>query len=293
MELEWRPSHSASCLHAAEAHVRGAAFADDQLRAAVRSAADTLHQEILSSGLPSQRLWRELVAWSGTLANNEELARQAIVKTAGLADRYESLVSRIAEHVAALESAVTRERPQLAAELSLRTGPLREQWEARGPGLLQQLRRLTTAEIFSERATVILVHPALGGSGRSHLPSNTVHIEALLVNADSQLPEVLRLAWLLAQLQLDLPRFSERVSGERLPILAELALLPAVLAAAEHVELGELSAARLCTALELWRVEMPAEATSDLVIDWWETYRDQSPPFHVALQALEQMLFDS
>ena len=54
---------------------------------------------------------------------------------------------------------------------------------------------------------MILVQPVLGGAGAAHWLYNSVHIEAVLANPVAELPEVVRLGWLLAQLNFDLPMF--------------------------------------------------------------------------------------
>jgi len=56
-------------------------------------------------------------------------------------------------------------------------GPLREQWEARGPGFLQQIGLLTEEALLVEQAEVVVLHPALGGSGQAWLAGNQVRIE--------------------------------------------------------------------------------------------------------------------
>src|SRR5690606_23019649 len=96
-------------------------------------------------------------------------------------------------------------------ELELRSAPLREQWEARGGGLLATLARLTTAGLVPEMADVILVHPVLGGGGAAHWQYNSVQFEAVLANPLAELPEVLRLGWLLAQLNFDLPLYEDHL----------------------------------------------------------------------------------
>ena len=48
----------------------------------------------------------------------------------------------------------------------------------------------------------------------------------LLTNIEPRLPETLRLAWLLGQLNLDRPIYSDRVHGHALGEVAELALMP-------------------------------------------------------------------
>ena len=46
-------------------------------------------------------------------------------------------------------------------------------------GLLKGVVDLTCPEILVEEATVVLVHPALGGGGGASLPYNVARIEAV------------------------------------------------------------------------------------------------------------------
>ena len=105
---------------------------------------------------------------------------------------------------------------------------LREQWEARGPGLLRAVGLRTEESLVADEAQVIVVQPALGGGGQAHLSANAVRIEAVLANPHAELPEVVRLAWLLAQLQLDLPAYSDRIQADRLPHVLSLVVSEAL-----------------------------------------------------------------
>lgn len=284
--VTWRTSTSASALHAAAALLRGDALADAELAAALAEPAVLLKDEIEVSRLPNERFWRNLLGISASVESNRELARLALVKTIGkclAADRAEP---RIAGAVAAIEAAFHGYLPKLAEELPLRVGPLKEQWEARGPGLLYQMEILTDETLLVEEAECVVLHPALGGGGEAWLAGNQVRIEGVLANPFPNLPEVVRLGWLLAQLNLDLPSLSENVTADRVPRAAQVALLPAALAAGKEVELCQDSPDLLGQALAAWR--LTADAAT--VTQWWETYRESRPPFAVALAALDQML---
>ena len=121
------------------------------------------------------------------------MAEVALAKTIGRGNRFEATVSTLADCLAAVLAAQRSALPQLDDELALRELPLREQWEARGPGILTHVAQLTESGLYPEEAEVLLVHPALGGGGAAHLPYNSVRIEAVLANPHADLPEVVRL----------------------------------------------------------------------------------------------------
>lgn len=289
LELNWRPNFTTSCLHAAEALSRGLPLADQRLAEAIAAPTQELSRAIAAEAISAPRYWRWLFALAPLAGGSRELAMQSLTKIVGR-QRSELLVNRMAAAIGSLEAAVRRAFPDLLGELELRTRPLREQWEARGPGLLHVVRLRTEEALVQGEARVIVVQPALGGGGQAHHSSNAVRIEGVLANPHADLPEVVRLAWLLAQLHLDLPAYSDRIHTDRLPHIAAFAMLAPVLEAAQELELVQYSPALLERAIAAWGLTVPADVNGTaVVLQWWETYRDSRPPFPVALTALDQM----
>lgn len=268
---------------------RGEPLADAALAGSLAEPVVFLQGEIQAAQLPAERFWGNLLGLSASVDSNYDLARLALVKTVGWGTAAERAAPILAAGIAAIEAVFARHLPKLAEELPLRMGPLREQWEARGPGFLRQIGMLTDEGLLVEQAEVVVLHPALGGGGETWLAGNQVRVEGVLANPHPHLPEVVRLGWLLSQLHLDLPSIGENVHPDRLPRVAQLAMLPAALAAGQAVELCQASPGLLAQALNDWR--LAADAT--VLTQWWETYRDGRPPFAVALAALDQMLSQS
>jgi hypothetical protein len=197
------------------------------------------------------------------------------------------LCEKLAECLTVLEHTFEQAYPGALAELELRASPLREQWEARGGGLLAALGRVTEPALIVPAADVVLVQPVQGGGGTAHALYNTVCFEAVLANAQARLPEVLRLGWLLAQLHLDLPAYGEALPPGRIQAVGALALLPATLAAGQQVELTHDDPDTLALALRAW----PGHAdVAQQLSTWWQTYQADRPAWSVALAALERML---
>jgi hypothetical protein len=118
-------------------------------------------------------------------------------------------------------------------------------------------------------------------------------LEAVLTHVDPRLPETLRIAWLLSQLDLDRPVYSEGINAHRLRGVAGLAMLPVVLDAGRELELCHFSAELITRAIELWHadtLQVPVDTTSAIVATWWETYQAARPPWKIALHGLDQML---
>jgi hypothetical protein len=208
LKLHWRPHVTTSCLHAADALLHGGTIVEPRLAEAIAAPSQELARNVASEIMNGPRFWRFLFGLSASAGSSRELALQALTKTVGR-QRAELLLPRMSGALVGLEAAVRRAFPDLISELELRMRPIREQWEARGPGILHGICLRTEASLIAEQAEVLIVQPARGGGGQAHLSANSVRIEAVLANPHPELPEVVRLAWLLAQLQLDPPPYSD------------------------------------------------------------------------------------
>src|SRR5262245_3559967 len=291
VEVTWRRIGLTSRLHAAEAVARNEVLADARLAEALSAPAQELAATIQATGLPPERFWRHLIPLSANLPGRRLLLEAAITKTIGRGPSLDGIVAALEGPLAAVDMAVQATLPNLNDEMELRERPLREQWEARGNGMLQRIGELTDEGLIVPQCEVLLVHPALGGAGEAHLAYNSVRIEAVLANPNADLPEGVRLAWLIAQLQLDLPRFSDTIHADRLPTIARYAMLPPALLGAEAVELVRFTPEIVRQAISTWRLAGPSGFdVSELVSQWWQTYIETRPPWNVALAALGQML---
>ena len=293
MDLRWRASLSASCFHAARAIARGQPLVDNRLAQALSPSVASLSAELSASGIGSAPFFEQVVPLAADFENNRELARRVLARLPGRSEaQNEQAAGRLAGWFNELESAFSAAVPGVVDELTLRGGPLREQWEARGPGLLAAIGRLTEPGVLAEGGEVVLVYPAQGGGGAPHLASNKVSFEAVLANPIIELPETVRLGWLLSTLNLDLPKYSEDIPPQRLACLAPFAMLPAALAAARDVELVQCVAPSLAQAMAVWCVAQDddIEALAGTLDRWWKTYQEQRPPWAVALAALDQIL---
>jgi hypothetical protein len=293
----WLASASASAFHAAELLARGEPLVDAALAEALLPAAMSLATVVAERCSDPAAFFAHLVPRSATIDSNRQLAEVVLAKTLG-PSRPAGLVDRFAGLFTELEAAFVRALPDAVDELALRSEPLREQWEARGPGLLASVRRLTEPDIVPDQADVILVHPVQGGGGRAYLPYNSLAIEAVLANPSPELPEVARLGWLWSQLNADLPKFQGEIPRPRLAMLAAFATLPPILQAAEDVELAAFRPESLAHAIEVWRLpaaELAVDSAhlAGILGQWWETYLASRPAWAIALAALDRMLAES
>ena len=138
MNLRWIPHIATSALHAAEASWRGETIVDPQLGGRrPRAGGSCLAREITTHGLPELRMWRNLAALVPTFDTRRQAVKIAGLRAMGHA-LSEIAVAAIAGAIADLEARRNDAFPDLAEELELRGRVLREQWEARGPGMLNR-----------------------------------------------------------------------------------------------------------------------------------------------------------
>lgn len=290
MRIRWLVNPTASSLHAAAALAAGQQLTDPSLAAALAEPTRQLEGELAGGGIPAVDFWRIVGALSITFSDYRQLAKMALYRTTGRAAG-PALSERIGTCIAALDDIVRESKPNLTDELTLRSGPLREQWEARGPGLLKHLFEATEARLMVDAADIVLVLPVLGGSGVAQLYNNSVRLEAVLANPHANLPETVRLAWMLSQLHLDLPHIAPEIPAGQLPQLAALAMVPAALEAAVELELTQHHPGLLAEAAYAWH--LPALSRAEVrtaLSQWWEAYVASRPPFNVALQSLAEVL---
>ena len=288
--LRWLASPAASALYAADCLRRRLPFVDAALANALRDPAARLVRAIASTSLPVERVWGQLVPLSLSTESSRHLVDMALSKLAGR-HQITSHIDPLADRVVAVERAFNSAAPNAAEELPLRTGPMSELWDAHGPGMLAAIANLTDAELLPDRVTVGVLLPVTGGGGRSYPDGNIVLTEGVLANPHARLPEIVRLAWLVAQLNLDLARFQGELKRERAVELGGWALLPATLAAASELELAKCDEATLREAVTAWRVEVPPNrAFIPDLMRWWETYCTDQPAWPVAVTALDMLI---
>ena len=296
MHLTWTPNASASAMHAAQSICEyGDKLSDPRVSESIGKYAMGLGEWIATAApFDTARFWSLLIGHSAMIDANTELAR-AVVRKAALRIDNNTAISQLAGYISDIEAAYNQLFPKFHEQIPLRARPLQEHWLGFGTGLLAHLGRLTQKDLLVSEARVVLLQPILGGAGFAHIEQNQVCIEAVLTNPMIELPEVVRLTWLLSQLQLDLPIHSETIGANLLGRLAPLAMLPPILAAAEVMELSKCDESVAELAIEHWHIPVPKDKDAHteivpIMMDWWETYLQTRPGWQTALQAFAKML---
>ena len=155
---------------------------------------DKIHNENVSKALAP---WLEDSKFAAADSVGELLS-QSIKEAAGQE-------SPVAAHE--IHAAVLAAFPRLETELATRQSPLKMQWDARGPGMLNTIRKSLTAgghDVVNRPVDMWLVQPWSGG--RALLFPNlvpdrtTILFEAVITDVIPELPEVVRMAWSIGRL---------------------------------------------------------------------------------------------
>jgi hypothetical protein len=290
-DLRWKVSVSATCLHAASCRAAGLQGADLDVAAVLEAASEALIAEIDAAGWPVLPTLNELTGLASEVDNNGDLVRRVAARLQ--LPTADANAVRVAGAIADFEAAMLRTQPELAEELAVRAGPLREQWEARGPGMLIEMARLTDPAVIPAAAEIVLVTPYTGGRGVAHASLNRITLEAVLFNPLPELPEAVRLAWLIGQLNADLPWITDVLPRAQSLSTLKTAMIPPVLAAAEAVELARCDEPTILAALRSWQPEVAADDVAPQLWSWWNAWLDKSTRWPVAVAALDRMLVDN
>jgi hypothetical protein len=295
MKVIFKTDPELSVLHAAAVVGLGQAVVDDKVRAALAGAVENINDRIDMAELDPEIFWKTLVA-SG--ADDETVGVEMALARAGCSELVIDTISpAIVGRLADIRMAMRGRFPKLAEQLPLRAGPLKELWEATGPGLLRDIGRQTIKQLIPAKTTLLLVQPVRGGDGGLIEQSDRVWTEAMLTHPEPSIPETLRIAWLVARRGVEGVESNRWVEQERLPEVVSLALIPYVLNSGESLGLCDASDAKIAAAAELWHVATWGRIgktgqldRTEPLLKWWSQMRSGELPLPVALKALDKML---
>jgi hypothetical protein len=292
MKLNWQVHETATTLHVAAAIARGLPLSDPRIADAVATPMKALPDAIRQFGVPDEVAWDALCTHACRYTDAAHLVHIALPVTEQREDlRQQELIIALINEVG---EGIRQVLPELKDELRHRSRPLHELWDARGPGFLRSLSSRTDRRLVLPDANVVVVYPILGGDGAIAPEYCAVQIEALLTNTVPELPEVVRLGWLIGQLTCHHLLKAIKATGQPRRVVA-LAMVPATLAAAEIVELVVCNAETVRQAIAAWQQrttgEDPSalENTAEEVWKWWQSRHD-STPWDTALIELNDRL---
>ena len=320
IRIRWTPHPRLSAIHAAYVVAGGSRCVDPKTEKLLVTPVTELNNRLLSASVDVGRFWRRLIVEvagervAGERVAGERVTGERVTGQRGDGDRSDSRAVEIAltdaglselqlepnaqgvtRLIADCRSAYAAHLPKLADQLKLRAGPLKERWDAYGPGLLRAIAARIwdgspPEDWWPPRIETLLMQPARGGAGGFDPDSQRVWIEAMLTDANPAVPEVLRVAWLISRVAIEL--HTREKSGEhsrRLPW--PFASVPIVLAAAADLDLVAASPMPVRVAMGLW--DLGDHRHADVVERWWSERERTGTPLPVSLKTLDEMLHPS
>jgi len=309
-ELKWAADREATVLHACDLLRRGVDLTEPRLAEALSEPAQRLAHQLDLAGLTGEQIRQHLIPLGVQTDSHRQLAETLMRKTIGGLDRWEAYVAPTAGLVTEACQAAKPLLGPLNARLAESLTPLHEQCTIHLNALLSGIANQTDQGLIPSQAEVIAL-PSLStnqagpiGGGTAYILYNMASLEAVPdsesdataeesspAKSSPPLPEAVRLAWLVAQLNIDLPMYSENLPRDAGPLIGALAMLPPALVAGEELELCRFDRETLAAALVRWQIVGPeAPDLTAAVLDWWDTYKASSPPIPIALGALLRMI---
>ncbi len=284
----WSYARQLNALHALERLAVQNHLADQKLEVGLRATVAQIMDRLALAEVDVRVFWsRFMHAGDDSLSDTDRITQA--LQAAGCNEwTIDTTTAALVRRLAEARVAVNEVYPRMDDQLSLRARPLKDQWDTYGPGLLRLIGKLTHPDLLPNRMTLVLVHPASGGYGQAYPEERRGVVEAVLTNVVPGIPEVVRVAWVLASICLGHSQSNRLVAPEHLPRVGSLASIPIVIHAAAELELlQETSLDSLLPRIaEFWETEIPA----DVLQRWWEQQQTGSVPFAVGLKALDRML---
>lgn len=175
---------------------------------------------------------------------------------------------------------------------TLESSPLRDRWQRDARDYIQALIELTDESIVPEKAFIYLIPTLTGDIAKTHPVEDIIEVEVEQSIALTELPDVIRLGWLVAQLNMNTLSPELDLPEDKLDLLKKLALVPVALSASEAAGWAVCQERTIEQAAQTWlgkRKELTKPAIEALDA-WWEVYRERRPPWKSALTALHRML---
>jgi hypothetical protein len=288
--IRWITQPELSVAHAAYIVATGAPCVDPKTEALMIEAVTAINTRLISSSLDVREFWQ---TYRSQMAMNREGSKacSAALLAAGCSEfQLEQTAKAITSRLSEGRMEFHRRFPKLGEQLELRGRPLKERWDTVGAGLLVDVQRQVWGDSPPDRwwpakTEGLLVQPMRGGDGGCEPSAARIWVEAMLTDADPQVPEVLRVAWLITCLAID----NHLAAASPMLIQAwSLAAVPLVLTAGRQLEVIRGDTLPVQSATQLW--QLGGEMVGDKVDFWWHENRSSQSPLPVAVKELEHLL---
>ncbi|MEM1225140.1 MAG: hypothetical protein AAGJ40_05555 [Planctomycetota bacterium] len=317
MNLQWISATTLSAIrlireiHAANHFHAGGSADDVALASDLAEPVAILHERLISESIAPQPFWtcliEEIISEDRDVPLAPARIEVAVLRAGGSQLQSDQTAAALSRQIRGCTRHIGEQHPRWAEQLKLRYAPMKQAFQAYGPGLMRGIgRRIWNGEPPSdwwpERVAVHAVSPIHRGAGDLSNLTTSLWIEAVLTDMDPAVPEWLRLAYLLTRVATnthtrthrtsessDMPT-SESGPGE-LPW--DWGVIPLVLDQA--IQLGVLPSEtppiRMATSMWLDPYQDPIVSENiDALETWWEDVGRQAGILPPALKRLTTML---
>ncbi len=187
--LKWIPGDRLTVIHAARNYLAGVESVDPSIHRLISDSLGDLYDRLLAAEIDMTVFWRRLQC-AVAAGDDDQSACSAALLAAGCSPlASDQVASAITSKLTDLRLGYQQRQPKLAEQLTLRSRPLREQWDGFGGGLTKRIAKLTHESFIPKSATVLMLSPYCGGDGELDVDSSRLWMEAVLANPVPQLPK--------------------------------------------------------------------------------------------------------
>jgi len=323
LKLNWIAATTLSLLRAVEAAGRTStrtSLKSPEHVATMRDQAARITDRLVSASVVEADFWDHLVDEVVSCGNDppltSPLCEVALLRAGHSQLQSDQTAAAIFRSLETCRRVFRSDSPRLAEQLGLRYAPLKQAYEAYGPGMLRSIGNQIwngspPRDWWPRRATVHAVQPIMTGAAGRSTGQASVWIEAVLTDISPEVPEWLRLVQQLTEMAVEThtrthashfgedPSKPSNSSSTELPW--SLGIVPLILDQAADRGLTSASPMPLATALRLWRA--PGERSlnpdrfigplSDVLETWWVDVGSQATAFPIALKQLSSRLAEA
>lgn len=294
LNLRWKAQVELSVAHASFVVATGANCTDRKIEQTLISPVTDINNRLLSASLDIGAFWKRYLLEILRESSMQQACTEALECSGCGEMQIEATSKAICSRLSDARLGFLTRFPKLSEQLPLRLKPLRDRWETVGQGLLldiaRQIWREPPNQWWPATTSAMMIQPMRGGDGGFDLESQSLWMEAVLTDVEPEVPEVLRMAWLITRMAIH----SHIQTKSADPSLAKpwsLVSVPLVLSAGKSLELVRGDELPIRRAMELW--QFGDTETAQTLAVWWPQFLDSDQPLPAALKILQHRLESS
>ncbi len=292
MKLHWRSDPELSAVRAAFVVATGMPCTDRKTEQSLVATVNEINHRLLSASIDNGRFWTGYLDRCVAGDPRDTAVAVSLIRSGCNEMQVEQIAKAINSRLHDARQLFFERFPKLDEQLPLRVQPLRQRWDAIGPGLIREIERQVwqnspPPDWWPPAVAVSAVQPLTGGGGGFDPDADSIWIEAMLTDSDPTIPEVLRVVWLVTSLAIE-THIRSRTGQRMISTAWSLVSVPLVLSAASHLEMFPPGSLPIGRAVDLWHGASPK--TIKVLEQWWHQFAGSGVPLPIALKQLEDSL---